>query len=284
MLINRKNGDPVWVDINGHYLYNDEGRPIGIEGMIRDINEGKALQAQVIQSEKMAAMGLMVSGVAHELNNPLTSIIGFSEALGEDFELPEEALRCLEIIKKEARRSAGIVNNLLTFSRQETAGKRPVSINSAVLSTAGLLNRRMVDNHISLTLDLDPEDPVVVGDRNKLCQVILNIVGNALDSMRTSSVGKRVLIRTHKTGQSVEIHITDDGPGMDKETLGRVFDPFFTTKPVNKGTGLGLSVSYGIISDHRGSIQAHSTLGEGTDFVIILPLRGRGDQAPGKGR
>lgn len=284
MVLNRKNGDSVWVDINGHYLYGDDGTLIGMEGIIRDISESKTLQAQVIQAEKMAAVGLMVSGVAHELNNPLTSIIGFSEAMSEDFELPEKALHCLNTIRKEARRSAGIVNDLLAFSRQETADKMPVSINSAVLSAVGLLNRRMVDDDIAITLDLDPAGPVVLGDGNKLCQVILNIASNSLDSMRTSSEGKRVVIRTLKKGGSVEIHITDNGPGMDNETLGRVFDPFFTTKPVGKGTGLGLSVSYGIIADHGGSIQAHSTLGAGTGFVVVLPLKGRSARPSDKGK
>jgi signal transduction histidine kinase/CheY-like chemotaxis protein len=251
-----------------------------IERLDAQRSQARLVQERLLQSEKMSSVGQLVSGVAHELNNPLTGIMGFAQLLMLR-ELDATARRQVETIYGEAERASKIVANLLTFARRRRAQKEPANLNTLVERVLELRNYDLRVRNITTELDLDPALPETMADANQVQQVFLNIIINAEQAMRSDGgdgVGT-LRIRSSRGEGGVRVSFTDSGPGMSEETVRRIFDPFFTTKDAGEGTGLGLTISYGIIEEHGGRIWAESQTGRGTTFFIELPIVA-GVQAP----
>jgi len=227
-------------------------------------------QTQLLQSEKLSAVGEFVAGVAHELNNPLTAVVGFSEMLkGQN--INAQCQHYADMIFKAAQRCQRIVSLLLSFARPQKPERRPVSMNTLVESVLEIVGYSLRTGNIEVVTRLAPELPLVMADGNQIQQVLLNILNNARQAIEDNQSDGRITITTGAAGANVSIVIQDNGPGIPQEILPRIFDPFFTTKGVGKGTGLGLSVCYGIIKEHGGSITPASRTGESATFTIELP-------------
>ncbi len=241
--------------------------------MIRDVTNQRELQEQLIQSEKMAAIGQLVSGVAHELNNPLASVSAFAQLLLAERKLSQEQRQSAEVIAKESQRAARIVNNLLTFARQRRAEKAVASVNEVLDTTLELRNYELKVRGIDLVRDYDERLPHTMADVYQLQQVFLNMITNAEQAMEgVERQHHRLTVRTHGMGDVLRVEVEDTGPGIPPDSLERIFNPFFTTKPTGKGTGLGLSISLGIVSEHGGRIWAGNVQGGGARFCIELPV------------
>ena len=231
----------------------------------------KTAQSQLVQSEKLSAVGQFVAGVAHELNNPLTSVIGFSDLLNHT-DLDPKYKEYVDRISKSATRCHKIVNSLLGFSRQHEPERKPVQVNDLADAVIDIIGYDLRTSNITLLKEYQPDLPVILGDSHQLQQVVLNILSNARQALEAFRRDGQIILRTGRTNNQVWLRIKDNGPGISRENLTRIFDPFFTTKPEGKGTGLGLSLSYGIMQEHRGRIYAESQPGEGTEFVLELPV------------
>lgn len=242
-------------------------------------------QAQLLQSEKMSAIGQLAAGVAHELNNPLGGILGYAQIAIEKMKKaqsqadsdPVNYERYLSEIEKQARRCKNIVQNLLRFSRLPRRVEfESVDINRVISDTASFVEHQMHMNQIDLKLELSQNLPIISGNAGQLQQVFTNLIINA---MHASSPGSQITIKTQSSpalgefGGAIEAQFIDQGYGIPKENLKKIFEPFFTTKELGKGTGLGLSVSYGIVRDHGGEIRVLSTVNKGTIFTVVLPLQ-----------
>ena len=265
-----RSGRRVHVQITYTVIKDEKGKNIGLAHIIRNIEKEIELQRQLIQSEKLSTMGQLVSGVAHELNNPLTGIIGFSELLM--LEADNHIYKDLKRIQEEAARARRIVQNLLSFARMHKPEKTKIDINGIIKNVLELKSYEMRVDNIEIKCSLDLNLPVTMGDPHQLQQVFLNIINNAHQAITSSSRSGTMNIRTCKKATGIIIEFGDTGPGIAKENLTKIFDPFFTTKEVGKGTGLGLSLSYGIIKDHGGTIKAVSEEGKGAIFTIVLPI------------
>jgi two-component system NtrC family sensor kinase len=230
----------------------------------------KSTQAQLIQREKLSAVGEFVAGVAHELNNPLTSLIGFAELL-QASGVDEKQAAHVSFIVKSSQRCHKIVQNLLGFARQHSPERNVVKVSEAVDAVIELLAYEMRTNNIEIATCYDPTLPVIIGDPHQLQQVILNVLNNARQAILDTRKPGRIRVTTQRAGHLVQIVVSDSGPGILKENLQKIFDPFFTTKPVGQGTGLGLSLCYGIIKEHGGCIRVASEFGHGAEFTIDLP-------------
>jgi len=224
------------------------------------------LQTHVMQSEKLASIGQLVAGAAHELNNPLTAILGYSELISADTAVPANLRGFADKIAQQARRTKNLVGNLLSFARQTPSQKRLTDLNSLVINVCQL-RLASIPAKISLVRDLQPELPPVMADDNHLLQVFLHLLNNAVDAVEEAS-GAEIIVRTQKRGDRVVLEVSDNGPGIKEPA--RVFDPFYTTKPLGQGTGLGLSASYGIIQDHAGTIECFNLAPCGAMFRITL--------------
>lgn len=240
----------------------------------RDVTIRRVLQEQLIQSEKMAALGQLVAGVAHELNNPLTSVIGYTQLLLSNPAMDEEPRARLELIWREAERTRRIVNNLLSFARQRQPSRSDVDVNELLDRTLELRTYEMRVNNMEVERRLN-HVPRVLADEHQLQQVFLNIIMNAEQAMKSDKRGGTLLVETGyqklDSGDWVVAKIVDDGPGIAAEHIAKIFEPFFTTKPIGKGTGLGLSISQGIVIDHGGRLRAESNPGQGATFIVELP-------------
>jgi two-component system NtrC family sensor kinase len=231
----------------------------------------KTTQAQLIQSEKLSGIGQFVAGVAHELNNPLTSVMGFSELLARADKDPQHR-RHLELIHKSAQRCQKIVQSLLSFARRHQPERKLSDVNSLVETTVDFLQYQLRTSNIEVVTRLDPGLPQTMLDPHQIQQVFLNILNNARQAIEGHRPNGRVTIITERAGANVRVVLQDNGPGIADENLSKLFDPFFTTKEVGKGTGLGLSLCYGIVKEHGGTIQVRSKPGEGATFIVELPL------------
>lgn len=231
----------------------------------------KTAQSQLIQSEKLSAVGQFVAGVAHELNNPLTSVIGFSDLLNLT-DLDPKYKEYVDRISKSASRCHKIVNSLLGFSRQHEPERKPVQVNDLADAVIDIIGYDLRTSNITLVKEYQPDLPAILGDIHQLQQVVLNILSNARQALESFRRDGQIILRTGRTDRHVWLRIKDNGPGISRENLSKIFDPFFTTKPQGKGTGLGLSLSYGIMQEHRGHIRAESQPGQGTEFILDLPI------------
>jgi len=231
----------------------------------------KSTQAQLIQSEKLSAVGEFVAGVTHELNNPLTTVMGFSELL-QKADVDEQHRRHLDMVFKSAQRCQKIVQSLLSFARRRQPERKPVSVNGLVEAVLEIVSYPLRTGNIEVVKQFAADLPMVLADAHQIQQVLLNIINNARQAMEAHQPRGQIKIITEVRKPNVRITIQDNGPGISEENLRRIFDPFFTTKEVGKGTGLGLSLCYGIIKEHGGSITPASRPGEGATFVIELPI------------
>jgi two-component system, NtrC family, sensor kinase len=245
----------------------------------RAMQQVRTTQEQLIQSEKLSAVGQFVAGVAHELNNPLTAVVGFSELL-QSTETNEKTRGHLERIAKSAHRCHKIVHSLLSFARQHTPERKLVDIATVVDEVLEIMAYDLRTSNVTIAREFAPDVPRVMADPHQLQQVFVNILGNARQAMETFQRDGRIVIRVTVTEGVVGIEFQDNGPGIKPEHLARIFDPFFTTKPVGKGTGLGLSLCYGIIQEHGGRISARSDPGQGATFAIELPVAPAGAASP----
>jgi two-component system NtrC family sensor kinase len=254
--------------------YDKNNRLVGTIHVAKDISNEKQLQQQLIQSEKLSAIGELISGIAHELNNPLTGVMGYSQLLQLRKDLDDRAKDNLLKINNLALRCQKIVQNLLSFARKQKPERTLSDINDILEKTVELRNYELQVNNIELTRELDRNLPKTIADAHQLQQVFLNVLTNAEQAMLEAHGKGHLTIRTRIDPQKMRIIVEaiDDGPGIPENYLTRIFDPFFTTKEVGKGTGLGLSLSYGMIKEHGGNIYARSRLGEGATFVIELPI------------
>jgi signal transduction histidine kinase/GAF domain-containing protein/CheY-like chemotaxis protein len=247
------------------------------------VEQLKSTQAQLLQSEKLSAIGQLVAGVAHELNNPLTSVIGYAQLLEEELlearspiELrrPSELAQDLRRIVDESERAARIVRNLLAFARRQTAARASQDIADLVTRVLSLRAYDLRLNSIELKTSYEPGLPPVVGDAGQIQQALLNLILNAEQAMRGRATRRlTVAVRFDEAASAIELSVTDTGHGIDDASLTRIFDPFFTTRDVGDGTGLGLSICYGIIRDHGGQILVESRVHMGTTFSILLPAK-----------
>lgn len=240
--------------------------------IIRDVTDQKVLQEQLLQSEKMSAIGQLVSGVAHEVNNPLASVSAYAQLLLAEQPLTADQRSAVETMYAEARRASRIVHNLLTFARQHKAEKGPTSINQVLDDTLELRGYELRVRGIDLRRDYDEQIPETMADAHQLQQVFLNLITNAEQAMEASQRKMRLTVRTRRAAEGIRIEVEDTGPGIPPNLLERIFNPFFTTKPTGSGTGLGLSISLGIVREHGGRIWGENARRGGARFVIELPV------------
>ena len=250
----------------------EEGRVTGCLGIVRDMTEERMLAEQLLQREKLAAVGQLVSGVAHELNNPLAGIMAFSQLMLAMSGATPDQQDALVTIHKEAKRAAKIVSNLLIFARQRHPERSEADLNQVLQDTLELRRYSLRTHQIEVETDYDPELPLTWADAFQLQQVILNLLTNAEQALRNHGGEKRITLRTWREGELILASISDSGPGVPPAALDQIFNPFFTTKPVGEGTGLGLSISDAIIREHGGQIRVASRVGEGATFTVELPI------------
>ena len=289
-----KGGSFIPIEWSISLLKDENGNRAGSMAMIRDIRKRKELESQVMQSSKLAAIGELAAGVAHELNNPLAGILGYAQLINDKIEkkgienIKQEDIQKIagyhKHIEKESHRCKTIVHNLLKFSRSSKMEFGPVDINSVIEETATFTKHQLDINKIQLVTELDENLPIISGNSSQLQQVFTNMIINAQKAMPnggTITVCSRYVNNgSNGDGKMVEVEFSDTGCGIHPDHLGKIFDPFFTTRKVGEGTGLGLSVSHGIIKDHHGEIKVKSTLNQGTAFTILLPANNNFNTKP----
>lgn len=266
----RRNGEIGKFSANLSPMRDEQGIVTSIIVVLTDITDSAVLRDKLVHAEKMAAVGQLVSGVAHEVNNPLTAILGFADLLMESSDLPETARKDLRVILQEAQRTKQIVQNLLSFARQMPPQRNALQLNPILRRTIQLRSYDFNSHGVEIIEHLDDGLPDVLGDAQQLQQVFLNILNNAYDAVHEIGRPARIQIMSTKTGDSVEVSFSDNGNGISYPD--KIFDPFFTTKEVGKGTGLGLSICYGIVKEHGGEILCHNNIGgQGATFIVRLP-------------
>ena len=238
----------------------------------RMIHELEVHQEQLVQSRKIAAVGTLTSGIAHELNNPINNIVLTAETLKEDFSTlgQEEALGLIQDILVQSERASEIVKGLLDFSRSEHPEFEPLAITTVIQDTLKLVRNQLSLSGIQVEEEFPSDLPPIHGDRKSLQQVFLNLFINAIQAMLNG--GTLTIKASSEDGQWLKVEVIDTGVGIEPEHLPRIFDPFYTTKQVGRGTGLGLSVTYGIVEKHGGHIEVQSQKGKGSTFTVILPV------------
>ncbi|MGQ0714759.1 MAG: GAF domain-containing protein [Gemmatimonadaceae bacterium] len=276
--LRRRGGNdfPAWLIVSA--IKDGAGRRVGHVIVVRDLTEERRMAEQLRQSEKLAALGELVAGVAHEVNNPLTGISAFAQLLLED-ELKGEQKESVTLMKREADRAVSVIRDLLAFARKTGPRSVSVDLNDLIEQTLRLRAYGMRSTGVTVESELDPALALVRGDDRQLQQVLLNLIVNAEHAMSSTPV-RQLGVRTRNDGTRVVVEIRDTGTGMTPEIQKRIFEPFFTTKPEGTGTGLGLSVSYGIIQSHAGTLSAHSVVGVGSTFRISLPASPAVDGGP----
>jgi PAS domain S-box-containing protein len=270
--VRHKLGDWRRIRFNFSPLWDPKGQIEGVVLSGRDVTDLKRLEEQLIQAEKLAAMGQMLAGVAHELNNPLTAILGVTELLREREGTDEPTKRQLELTHRQARRAARIVQNLLEFSRPASPQKKSLDVNGLVERTLQLHEHSLRRNNIEVDFYPQAGLPGVIGDANQLIQVFLNLVTNGEQAIREVRDTGRIHIRLGSNANRITVTVQDDGVGIRPEALPRIFDPFYTTKRPGGGTGLGLSICMSIIREHGGNIEAESLPAGGSAFTVYLPI------------
>ncbi len=248
------------------------GRPLGRVEVYRDLTAQRIFQSKLLQTEKLAALGQMVSGIAHELSNPLTSILGYAQRLVARQDGAGRTQEARQILQ-EAERASVILRQLLLNARESLPERRAISLNHVVLQAMDLQNFGLAAKKIAVELDLDPNLPAVHGDAGHLQQVLMNLVGNARQAIEQQGRGGIIRVRTKNLGQQcVHLEVEDTGPGIPQAILARIFDPFFTTKPAGVGTGLGLAVVLSVVREHGGRVHASCSPEGGAIFQVELPV------------
>ena len=266
----RADGRILQFSVNLSPMRDEQAHVSSIVVVMSDVTDAASLQAKLMHAEKMAAVGQLVSGVAHEVNNPLTAILGFADLMMDNPELPESSRKDLRVILQEAQRTKQIVQNLLSFARQMPPQRKPVQLNVILRRTIQLRAYDFHSRGVAVIERLDEALPLVIGDSQQLQQVFLNILNNAYDAVRESVPNPSIEISTRRDQNSVEVLFSDNGHGISYPD--RIFDPFFTTKEVGGGTGLGLSICYGIVKEHGGEIVCSNNLGrDGATFTVRFP-------------
>jgi two-component system NtrC family sensor kinase len=240
----------------------------------RDVTAEREMRVRLMESDRLAAVGELVAGVAHEVNNPLSSISAFAQLLLRDGGLNASQRDSIEVIKSETLRASQVVKDLLAFARRSEPQREPLDLNAVVQRTLRLRGYQLTSNKIHVETELASELPPVVGDARQLQQVCLNLVTNAIQAMATTGTPGTLTITTKRDGPHVVLEMRDTGPGIPESAKAHIFEPFFTTKGEGEGTGLGLSVSYGIVTAHGGTIEVPSTSAAGTTFRVALPAAG----------
>jgi PAS domain S-box-containing protein len=253
---------------------DEMGEIVEFEGIVKDITRRKLMRRQLLQADKLASLGQLSAGVAHEINNPLGLILGYAQLLIRGEPEASEKLDDLRTIEKQVRNCKKIVEDLLNFARRTETLLAEVQVNEALETVIGVIRHQLELANIRVLTEFDPHLPPILGDSQKLKQVFMNLLMNAQQAIgRNGTIQVSTAWDAHR--EVVQVVVADDGPGIPAGVRGRIFDPFFTTKPTGQGTGLGLSVSYGIIEDHEGEITAGGEEGQGAVFTIRLPLRRR---------
>ena len=288
MRLRRVDGGPIWVEVTASAANAAQGNSLHVEALVRDVSERKKAddqsrdgRYQLLQAEKMAALGQTISGVAHELNNPLATILSWAERLAER-EVDDKTRQGLEVILAESERAARIVRNLLTFARKRQTTRAMVDLNQVVRETLALRAYEQKVSNVQVIEALSNGLPEVFADGHQIKQVLLNLVINAEQACLAASGRGTIVVRTSYDSDrgSAVLEVNDDGPGIAEDRQGRVFDPFFTTKEVGQGTGLGLTVAYAIVQEHSGRIWLTSSKGQGASFFVELPVSGQHLNAP----
>jgi len=283
---------PAWIDPVGRLIASPDGPSVEVRAgdrvlivtavgtgepgaavlLFEDQTDKRRLQDQLLQSEKMSAIGQLIAGVAHDLNNPLASVVGFADLLGEAEDVPERLEEPLAVIRQEAERASGIVRNLLSFARRHEGERQIQSIRPILESTILLLKNQLMAQHVELTFTAEPGLPEVEVHANQIKQVFVNIISNAAQAIRGADVsGGRITVLAKCWLDGVAVSISDNGPGMPESVAQHAFEPFFSTKGEGEGTGLGLSICQGIVKEHGGSITVDAGLGTGASFTVELP-------------
>ncbi len=277
--LRRADNSAVWVEVTARADASAPDEVLRVEALIRDVSDRKRLEDQtrdlyhqLLQAEKMAALGQTISGVAHELNNPLATILTWAERLSQR-PADENLRRGLNAILSESERAAKIVRNLLTFARKRHTTRTMVDINQVVRETLALRSYEQRVTNVSVIDALAAGLPQIFADAHQLQQVLLNLVINAEQAMLSANGRGALVVRTWHDAERdvVRLEVNDDGPGVPEEVRAKIFDPFFTTKEVGKGTGLGLTVAYAIVQEHGGRIWMESPPGSGASFFVELP-------------
>jgi two-component system NtrC family sensor kinase len=275
--------EPIYLEVSAQAMHNGSLTP-GVHCIARNITERRRLEQQLVQSEKLSAIGQLVAGVAHELNNPLTNVSGYAQLLLRDTTLNESKRLDIEQIHAQAERAARIVQNLLIFAREHRPERSRVDLAEVIRSTLALQNYQLRIENIQVELDIPPDLPATVADPYQLQQVFLNLLTNARQAIVARKQSGTITIRASVVASSaseaggsdvdslIQIAFEDNGTGISAPVLKKIFNPFFTTKPVGQGTGLGLSICFGIIKEHNGRIWAESEVGIGTTVFVTLPL------------
>jgi len=273
-----KDGSIVPIEGKFSFIRGPDAQPVEILSIVRDITERKQMEEERKQLEqkahlesRLASLGLLASGVGHEINNPLTGVIGYAQLLLEK-DIPEDVRKDVESINKEAQRVANIVKRLVAFARYQKPQRTYAGIGDIVAATVDLLAHQLETSNIQTNLHLDPNLPWTIADIGQLQQVFLNLIINAETEMRLAHGKGKLSIKTEKADNTIRICFQDDGPGIAKDNLEKIFDPFFTTREVGEGTGLGLSICHEIMAEHNGSIYAESKPGKGATFIVELPI------------
>lgn len=290
--LRRVDNSQVWVEVTAHAEPPAADGSVRIDALVRDVSERKRLEdqtrdlyGQLLQAEKLAALGQTISGVAHELNNPLATILTWAERLSQR-PLDERTKRGLDTILSESERAAKIVRNLLTFARKRQSTRSMVDLNYVVRETLSLRSYEQRITNIVVVDALSSGLPQVFADAHQIQQVLLNLLINAEQAMLGANGHGTLVVRSwhDMERESIVLEINDDGPGIAEELQPRIFDPFFTTKEVGKGTGLGLTVAYAIVQEHGGRIRLASGAGAGASFYVELPVSGTPSRPLGQGQ
>ena len=265
----RKDGRPLPVEVFPHAIHGDEGKPALLLGVITDMSEKRRLDQQLVQSGKLAAIGELAAGVAHEINNPLFAILGLTEFLLQEAEPDSKAHQRLVLIQQTGLEIKEIVRALLDFARENAEERHIVVLDDVIRSTVDLIRRTNAHKAVELVDTYNDRGALVSASPNQLKQIFLNLIANARQAMPN---GGSVSVQVHRDGDHVLAVVSDDGPGIEPTALERIFEPFFTTKRLTGGTGLGLSVSLGIAESHGGTLTAASEFGHGASFTLRLPI------------